>query len=46
MKAVVHDTYGTADVLRLQDIDQPVAGNADVVLRVYAAILFIGTGSS
>ena len=42
MKAVVRDTYGTADVLRLQDIDQPVAGNADVVLRVYAAILFIG----
>ena len=33
MKAIVQDTYGTADILELRDIDKPVQdtyGSADV----------------
>ncbi|WP_433256004.1 NAD(P)-dependent alcohol dehydrogenase [Streptosporangium sp. CA-135522] len=37
MKAIVQDTYGPADVLRLRDIDPPVAGDDDVLVRVHAA---------
>jgi len=42
MKAIVQDSYGTADVLELEDIDTPVAGGGDVLLRVQAASAFIG----
>jgi NADPH:quinone reductase-like Zn-dependent oxidoreductase len=42
MKAIVQDSYGTADVLRLEDIDIPVVGDDDVLLRVLAASVFIG----
>ena len=42
MKAIVQDTYGTADVLSLEDIDEPVAGSGEVLLRVEAASVFIG----
>jgi NADPH:quinone reductase-like Zn-dependent oxidoreductase len=37
MKAIVQDTYGSADVLQLRDIDKPVAGDDDVLIRVHAA---------
>jgi NADPH:quinone reductase-like Zn-dependent oxidoreductase len=37
MKAIVQDTYGSADVLELRDIDIPVIGDADVLIRVRAA---------
>src|SRR2546427_5147721 len=37
MKAIVQDTYGSADVLQLRDIDKPVAGDDDVLIRVRAA---------
>jgi NADPH:quinone reductase-like Zn-dependent oxidoreductase len=37
MKAIVHDTYGSADVLELRDIDIPVVGDDDVLVRVHAA---------
>jgi NADPH:quinone reductase-like Zn-dependent oxidoreductase len=37
MKAIVQDTYGSADVLELRDIDIPVVGDADVLVRVRAA---------
>ncbi len=37
MKAIVQDTYGSADVLRLEDIDKPVVGDDDVLVRVHAA---------
>jgi NADPH:quinone reductase-like Zn-dependent oxidoreductase len=42
MKAIVQDRYGSADVLELRDIETPVAGNGDVLLRVHAASAFIG----
>ncbi len=37
MKAIVQDTYGTADVLKLADIDRPVAGADELLVRVHAA---------
>ena len=37
MKAIVQDTYGSADVLELKDIDKPAVGDNDVLVRVHAA---------
>lgn len=37
MKAIVQETYGSADVLELRDIDRPTAGAGEVLLRVHAA---------
>ena len=37
MRAIVHDTYGSADVLRLDDIAAPVAGKGEVLVRISAA---------
>lgn len=37
MKAIVGDTYGTADVLGLRDIDRPEIGDDEVLVRVHAA---------
>jgi NADPH:quinone reductase-like Zn-dependent oxidoreductase len=37
MKAIMQDEYGSADVLRLEDIERPALGNDDVLLRVEAA---------
>jgi NADPH:quinone reductase-like Zn-dependent oxidoreductase len=42
MKAIVQDRYGSADVLRLEDIDTPVVGDGGVLVRVLAASVFIG----
>jgi NADPH:quinone reductase-like Zn-dependent oxidoreductase len=37
VKAIVQDVYGSADVLQLRDIDKPVIGEHDVLVRVRAA---------
>ena len=37
MKAIVQDTYGDADVLRLDDVDIPSVGAEEVLVRVHAA---------
>lgn len=37
MKAIVQDTYGSADVLELREIDKPEVGGQDVLVRVRAA---------
>ena len=42
MKAIVQDKYGSAEVLELTDIDTPVVGDDDVLLRVLAASAHIG----
>ena len=43
MRAVVHDTYGSADVLRLATIPRPRIGDDQVLVRVHAAGLDRGT---
>jgi NADPH:quinone reductase-like Zn-dependent oxidoreductase len=42
MKAIVQDTYGSADVLALEDIDPPDVAGGDVLVHVHAASVFIG----
>jgi NADPH:quinone reductase-like Zn-dependent oxidoreductase len=37
MKAIVQDRYGPPDVLELRDIDQPLAADDEVLVRVRAA---------
>lgn len=37
MKAIVRDAYGSVDVLRLAEIETPVAGEGEVLVRVRAA---------
>lgn len=37
MKAIVQDRYGSPEVLRLEDVDPPVPGDRDVLVRVHAA---------
>ncbi len=44
MKAIVQDTYGSADVLELRDIDTPVAGDTQVLVRIHAASIADVTG--
>ena len=42
MKAIVQQTYGTPDVLKLQEVDKPEIGDDDVLVRVHAAGVHIG----
>jgi len=42
MRAIVHDTYGSFDVLGFSDIAEPVVGDGEVLVRVRAAGLHIG----
>jgi hypothetical protein len=42
MKAIVQDRYGSADVLELADIDQPVPTGNEVLMQVQAAGLHRG----
>jgi NADPH:quinone reductase-like Zn-dependent oxidoreductase len=37
MKAIVHDEYGSTDVVELKDIDKPVVGDDEVLVAVHAA---------
>jgi hypothetical protein len=37
VKALTQDRYGTADALKLRDLQRPTAGNRQVLVRVVAA---------
>jgi hypothetical protein len=37
MRAVIQDVYGPAEVLELRDVDRPVPGQDEVLIRVRAA---------
>jgi NADPH:quinone reductase-like Zn-dependent oxidoreductase len=37
MRALAHDTYGSADVLEVREIDRPVVADDGVLVRVHAA---------
>jgi NADPH:quinone reductase-like Zn-dependent oxidoreductase len=39
MKAVLRDRYGSPDVLELREVDKPVVGDGDVLVRIRAASL-------
>jgi NADPH:quinone reductase-like Zn-dependent oxidoreductase len=42
MKAIVQDEYGSFEVLKLQEIDQPVVKDDEVLVRVHTAALHAG----
>ena len=42
MQAIVHRQYGTPDVLHVEEIERPVPGDEDVLVRVHAAGANIG----
>lgn len=42
MKAIAQNDHGTPDVLELKEIDNPVVGEDDVLIRVHAAALNAG----
>jgi hypothetical protein len=49
MKAITQDRYGSAEVLRLRDIEEPTPGDHEVLVRVQAAgiargVLHVMTG--
>lgn len=39
MKAIVHCDYGSADVLKLEDVEKPAPGDDEILVRVRAAAL-------
>lgn len=42
MKAIVHDRYGSFEVLELRDLEKPQVGNGEVLVRVHAASVHVG----
>lgn len=42
MKAIVQNAYGSPDLLELRDIERPVVGDSDVLVRVRAASVHSG----
>jgi NADPH:quinone reductase-like Zn-dependent oxidoreductase len=42
MRAVVHDRYGPPDVLRVDDVERPVPGDDEVLVRVHASTVTRG----
>jgi NADPH:quinone reductase-like Zn-dependent oxidoreductase len=42
MKAVVHNTYGSLDLLSVREISQPAVNSDEVLIRVHAAGLHVG----
>jgi NADPH:quinone reductase-like Zn-dependent oxidoreductase len=42
MKAIVQDTYGSAEVLQARDIDKPAIGDDEVLVQVHAASVHVG----
>ena len=39
MKAILHCEYGTVDVLRLEDLEKPVPGDDEILVKVQAAAI-------
>jgi NADPH:quinone reductase-like Zn-dependent oxidoreductase len=42
MKAITQDRYGSAEVLKTQDIDRPAIADDEVLVRVHAASIHVG----
>ena len=42
MQAIIQDRYGSAEVLEARDIDRPVIGDDEVLVRVRAASVHVG----
>jgi NADPH:quinone reductase-like Zn-dependent oxidoreductase len=44
VKAIVQDRYGSPDVLEFRDVDRPLPGRGEVLVRVHAAGVDAGVG--
>jgi NADPH:quinone reductase-like Zn-dependent oxidoreductase len=42
MKAAVYDRYGPADVLHIEDVEKPVPGDDDILVRIHATTVCAG----
>jgi NADPH:quinone reductase-like Zn-dependent oxidoreductase len=42
MKAIVYETYGAPDVLKLREVPKPVAGDGEVLVKVHATSVTVG----
>ena len=42
MKAIVYHTYGSPDVLKLEDVQKPVPQDDEVLIKVHAAAVNAG----
>ncbi|MFL5724825.1 MAG: NAD(P)-dependent alcohol dehydrogenase [Chloroflexota bacterium] len=42
MKAIVHESYGSAEVLHARDMERPRIGDGEVLVRVHAASVHVG----
>ena len=42
MKAIVQNSYGGPDVMKLSEVEQPKIGDQDVLIRVYASAINAG----
>ena len=42
MKAIVYTEYGTPDVLQIREVERPVPGDNEILVRVHAASVNIG----
>src|SRR5687768_17398353 len=42
MQAIVHRQYGAPEVLAYEEVERPVPGPDDVLVRVHAAVVSIG----
>ena len=42
MQAIIQDSYGSADVLKLADVAKPAVGEDEVLVRVHAASIHVG----
>ena len=45
MKAIVLTRYGTPDDLELREVDKPVPADDQVLIKVHASAVNIGTGA-
>jgi hypothetical protein len=46
MKAIVHDVYGSADMVRFRDIEMPIIGDDEVLVRMRRPVSTLGYGIS
>ena len=42
MKAVVYDTYGPPEILRLEDVERPVPKEDEALVKVFATAVTLG----